>query len=536
MPKIWYIFIMENKEKISENLLDLKERIELLYKEIESLKKENKSLKDENNYLRELHYLKLKEQYARKTEKLKELGYITLFDEIELNKEKAEIEEKIETLEIQTTVKEHTRTKRVNLVNEEEHSFPVEEKHITMEETDNIKDMNCDEIVRKLCHIPEKIYIKEIHIHQYQKTDENGETTIIRPEYTHSIFGKAMVDESFINSIIYKNIVMSLPLYRQEQALKQMGINLTRQNMSNYIYKAFEIYEPIIKRIKAYVLDAEVLRCDETSHLVIEINSKEKAEAKSKSYIWSVSTGKSYKPAIYYQLGPGRDKEVAKKLFENKKEKYLMTDNYAAYKNLSNVTNCFCLVHVNRYFKKLIDKKTPKDAISIKVVKMISNIFHQDNQILEGCHNDYNLIKEKRIEIIKPLLDDLYRYLEITNKDVSPKSGLGRAFQYALSSKDGIYNILKDGRLELNNNYSEREAIKPWVIRRKNSLFSNTSKGATVTCGLFTLLRTAIENGLKPFEYLQYLALNLPENYSDKFDYSKFLPWADSIPDSIKNK
>ena len=329
---------------------------------------------------------------------------------------------------------------------------------------------------------------------------------------------------------------MSLPLYRQEQALKQMGVNLTRQNMSNYIYKAFDSYKPVIDKIKEYVLDAEVLRCDETSHLVIEINSKEKAEATKKSYIWSVSTGKSYKPAIYYQLGPGRDKKVAESLFNNDKEKYLMTDNYAAYKNIKNVTNCYCLVHVNRYFKKLIDKKTPKDAISIKVVKMISNIFHQDNLIVDEYKDNYGQIYEERIKIIKPLLDDLYHYLEITYDGVSNKSGLGRAFEYALNSKEGIYNILKDGRLEFDNNYSEREAIKPWVIRRKNSLFSNTEKGATVTCGLFTLLRTAVENNLKPFEYLQYLALKLPENYTEKFDYSNFLPWSESIPASIKNK
>lgn len=484
-------------------------------------------LQEENKYLKELLHLRLKEQYARKCEQLKELGYITLFDDIELNKQIAETENKI----VEQKVNGYIRKKKKNLVNDNS-SLEVRVEHITMED-ENLKDINSDIIVNKLQHIPEQFYISEIHIHQYQKKTDEG-TIIVRPEVKESIFGKSMVSESLINSIIYKRIVEGMPLYRQEQSLSYRGINLSRQNMSNYIYQAFDVYEPIIGLIKKYVLEADVLRSDETTQLVLEINKKGKVDAKSNSYIWGVSTGNSYHPAIYYRLGPGRTKEVAKELFENNHHKYLMTDCYSAYFNLKNTTNVFCLVHINRAFKKLLDKTSSKDNPSAIIVSKISKIFHEDNLISKLYEKDYDSIKEARLNIIKPLFDDLYDTINNYFLLTLPKSGLGKALSYALSAKEGLYNYLLDGRLELENNYSEREVIRPWVISRKASLFSNTVKGADVTCGLYTLLRTAIANNLKPFDYLQYLALNLPINTNDKFDYSKFVPWSISLPNAIK--
>jgi transposase len=90
---------------------------------------------------------------------------------------------------------------------------------------------------------------------------------------------------------------------------------------------------------------------------------------------------------------------------------------------------------------------------------------------------------------------------------------------------------LIDGHLDLSNNISER-AIKPFVIARKNFLFSNTENGATSSTILFSIIQTARANGLDPTKYLEYLIKNistttnfenlLPWKLGDKFKYSKF--------------
>ena len=89
----------------------------------------------------------------------------------------------------------------------------------------------------------------------------------------------------------------------------------------------------------------------------------------------------------------------------------------------------------------------------------------------------------------------------------APKSALGKAITYLKAQWPYLTNYLKDGRLELSNNRAER-SIKPFVIDRKNFLFANTPKGAKGSAMMFSLIQTAIENGLDPYRYLTWLLKN----------------------------
>ena len=70
--------------------------------------------------------------------------------------------------------------------------------------------------------------------------------------------------------------------------------------------------------------------------------------------------------------------------------------------------------------------------------------------------------------------------------------------------------FLADGRLEIDNNRSER-SIKPFVIGRKNWLFANTPRGAKASAAIYSVIETAKENSLHPYNYLKYLFEQLPQ-------------------------
>jgi AraC-like DNA-binding protein len=89
-------------------------------------------------------------------------------------------------------------------------------------------------------------------------------------------------------------------------------------------------------------------------------------------------------------------------------------------------------------------------------------------------------------------------------KDALPKTLLGVAVRYALNQRPWLERVLLDGRLELSNNRAER-SIKPFVIGRKNWLFNNTPKGAVASAMIYSIVETAKENGLNPFEYFTTL-------------------------------
>jgi hypothetical protein len=97
-----------------------------------------------------------------------------------------------------------------------------------------------------------------------------------------------------------------------------------------------------------------------------------------------------------------------------------------------------------------------------------------------------------------------------------------------------LNNFLLDGRLEIDNNRSER-SIKNFVIGRKNWLFANTPKGATASATIYNIVETAKENGLIPFEYLTYLFARLPNiDVLDPSAVDKLLPHSLELPDHVR--
>ena len=60
---------------------------------------------------------------------------------------------------------------------------------------------------------------------------------------------------------------------------------------------------------------------------------------------------------------------------------------------------------------------------------------------------------------------------------------------------------IKDGHLHIDNNLCEN-AIRPFVIGRKNSLFSDSVEGAKASANLYSLIETAKANNIEPYSYL----------------------------------
>ncbi len=79
---------------------------------------------------------------------------------------------------------------------------------------------------------------------------------------------------------------------------------------------------------------------------------------------------------------------------------------------------------------------------------------------------------------------------------------------------------LLDGRLEISNNRAEN-SIRPFVMGRKNWLFSNTPNGARASAIYYSLIISTRENGFVPFEYLTKVFTNAPNGA----DLESLLPW-----------
>ena len=117
----------------------------------------------------------------------------------------------------------------------------------------------------------------------------------------------------------------------------------------------------------------------------------------------------------------------------------------------------------------------------------------------------------------------------------TPGLKLQQALKYAISYMPYVRNALLCGGAELTNNRAER-AVKPFVLGRKNWLFSNTARGAEASCGIYSIVTTARECGLSPMRYIEWLLEELPKvaNLDKSEVIDRYLPWSDLIPESVR--
>ena len=192
---------------------------------------------------------------------------------------------------------------------------------------------------------------------------------------------------------------------------------------------------------------------------------------------------------------------------------YIMCDGYACYDSIRkegkhgeaalNVKPVSCLVHIARKFKdalKVIPVKDKKDTGAYTAVNKLARISHIDNEI---PRDDIEARKNKRLEVLKPALDDFFAWVNDECQISLPQTQYGKALDHALKEKEKVLRVLEDGRLELDNNLAER-TVKPFVIGRKNWLFADTVGGAKASCNYYSIIETAKLNGLIPYEYLKY--------------------------------
>ena len=109
------------------------------------------------------------------------------------------------------------------------------------------------------------------------------------------------------------------------------------------------------------------------------------------------------------------------------------------------------------------------------------------------------------------------------NDEVLPSSQLGKAIHYSLAQWDKMVKYLESPYLTPDNNACEN-AIRPFVLGRKNWLFCQSPEGAKSSCGIYSLIETAKQNGLIPAHYLTALFEKAPLA-STAEDWEKLLPW-----------
>lgn len=391
-----------------------------------------------------------------------------------------------------------------------------------------------DAISRCYRFVPAKVEVEEHHVGVYSsKTDDR----MVKAPHPKKLLPGSLVSPSLAAAVLNGKYVNAVPLYRLEKEFERYGLAITRQNMANWVIRLGEsCFGPLYDYLHTLLYRYPVIQADETPVLV----NKDGRPAGSKSWMWVYRSGCLYQKeqVILYEYQKTRNASHPRKFLKDYNG-ICVTDGYQVYHTLEkekeDLKIAGCWVHCRRKFEEaleVIPKELRKQSVLDLLMNQIRAIYREEGK-LSGFSADERV--EKRQLVVKPLVDAFFAYVK-QNSGRVPKSGKAReAFTYALNQEPYLRVFLKNGNVPMDNNASER-AIRGFCIGKKNWEMIDTVHGASASAIIYSISETAKANGLKPYEYFEYLLTEIPKHQDESStDFlADLLPWSEKLPEYIR--
>ena len=391
-----------------------------------------------------------------------------------------------------------------------------------------------DAISRCYRFVPAKVEVEEHHVGVYSsKTDDR----MVKAPHPKKLLPGSLVSPSLAAAVLNGKYVNAVPLYRLEKEFERYGLAITRQNMANWVIRLGEsCFGPLYDYLHTLLYRYPVIQADETPVLV----NKDGRPAGSKSWMWVYRSGCLYQKeqVILYEYQKTRNASHPRKFLKDYNG-ICVTDGYQVYHTLEkekeDLKIAGCWVHCRRKFEEaleVIPKELRKQSVLDLLMNQIRAIYREEGKLSEFSADER---VEKRQLVVKPLVDAFFAYVK-QNSGRVPKSGKARdAFTYALNQEPYLRVFLENGNVPMDNNASER-AIRGFCIGKKNWEMIDTVHGASASAIIYSISETAKANGLKPYEYFEYLLTEIPKHQDESStDFlADLLPWSEKLPEYIR--
>ena len=387
-----------------------------------------------------------------------------------------------------------------------------------------------EETSEKLHIIPPRMFVEKIIRPKYacrrcEGTDDEDKPAVRIAPVEPSIIPRSIVSPSLLSCVLIQKYEDHLPYYRQERQFERIGVIISRQDMSNWQQKAYEKLSPLFKLLKEIITQGPVMQMDETT---VQVMGEEGRLDTDKSYMWLACGGPPGKTVVLYEYRQTRAATHAKNMLEGY-QGYLQTDGYSGYdcavKELPGIVHVGCFAHCRRHFFEAA-KISEQGGIAKEGIAYIRRLYDIERKVRELQKKkklpDKKFVKKRRARA-GPVLMEFRQWLLKQKREVPPSLLLGKAIHYSLSQWDKLTRYLGSQYLTPDTNFCEN-LIRPFVLGRKNYLFHKSPEGAESSCGIYSLIATAKQNGLKPLDYLTALFEKAPYAKSAEA-WEKLLPW-----------
>ena len=329
---------------------------------------------------------------------------------------------------------------------------------------------------------------------------------------------KSQASPGLLAHVAVSKYLDALPLNRQSAMWQRIGVELERDTLASWMIRCGALVQPLVNLLHEQLLASGVVQCDETTVQVLKELGR---PATSKSYMWvqlSVDP-----PIVLFHYAPSREGVIPTQLFEGYRG-ILHTDGYTVYQALerstTDIVHAGCWAHARRRFDRVfkaagVNPKRPwpkgqsppaKLRQAARGLGYIRTLFEIE-RCIRGKPPDERLAVRREKSL--PVLEKLQSWVAELRPKIPPTLALGEAVGFLHNQWPKLVQFCEDGRIELSTNWVE-SAIRPFVIGRKNWLFSDTVPGAKASANLYSLIQTAKRNDLNPYLYLKHVFAELP--------------------------
>jgi transposase len=337
-----------------------------------------------------------------------------------------------------------------------------------------------------------RIVLRKIKRYKYRNTVTGA---IVIADLPYRPFAKSAVSASIVGEVVVQKYVDAMPIYRQEQSWKRLGVDFAYSSLSDMQRMGYQLIKPLFDAFKKDVLSTNYLQADESPFKVL---SSEKKGATHVGYQWVYLD--PVRNVVFYNYQPGRSEEHPVRMLQGFKG-IIQTDGFAGYNKAASapeINQIYCMAHARRYFERARDNDPDRADHFLKEVQKLYEIERiiKSEGITGAAKVNY------RKEHAVPILTQLKVWLDEQVQKVAPKSTIGKAVLYSKERWKGLMTYCNFDYTEIDNNPVER-SIRPMVVGRKNYLFAGSNESAERAACYYSFFITCRLHGINPKAWIE---------------------------------
>lgn len=320
----------------------------------------------------------------------------------------------------------------------------------------------------------------------------------IAPKPQDSIEG-GLPAEGLLSEIIVGKFDDHIPLYRLEEIFARHGVEIPRSDQCDWLRECAKLLSPITRAMHADVLLSYIIRLDETTVPVQDPLGGPTRTGRLWAYL-----GDEQHPHVVFDYTPNRSSDGPRAFLAGFQGRYAQADAYKGHDFLfkpgaireGTIIEVGCNAHARR---KAYEARASDSLNSHAVIAFYRQLYKVEEEARGRSPDERTRIREEKA---RPIWNGFRKWLESALPTVLPKSPMGEALGYLDGQWCALTRYLEDGRLQIDNNDTER-VLRSVAIGRKNWLFAGNDKAAARHAVFYTLIETCHRHEVNTWLYIQ---------------------------------